>query len=108
MTERFSNELLRSLRNDLPVDWVLEILVVPVKISEGYVRFLCPSCAEFNTATNPRTNLARCFRCELNLNPIDLVMLVTRRKFVDAVEFLLELRQRREGSGPTETDSRLS
>ena len=107
MTERFSNELLRSLRNDLPVDWLLEILLVPVKISEGYVRFLCPRCAEFNTATNPRTNLARCFRCELNLNPIDLVMLVTRRNFVDAVEFLLELRERREGSGPTEIDSRL-
>lgn len=108
MNERFPNELLRSLRNDLPIDWVLEILVVPVKISEGYVRFLCPGCAEFNTATNPRTNLARCFRCELNLNPIDLVMLVTRRSFVDAVEFLLELRQRRQRPDVTETDSRLN
>lgn len=95
MTERFPAELLRSLRNDPPIAWILEVLAVPVKISEGYVRFLCPRCQEFNTATNPRTNLARCFRCEENFNPIDLVMIVHRFNFVDAVEFLIELRDRR-------------
>ena len=95
MTKRLPTELLRSLRNDLPISWILEVLAVPVKISEGYVRFLCPRCQEFNTATNPRTNLARCFRCEENFNPIDLVMVVHRFNFVDAVEFLIELRDRR-------------
>lgn len=95
MTKRLPTELLRSLRNDLPISWILEVLAVPVKISEGYVRFLCPRCQEFNTATNPRTNLARCFRCEENFNPIDLVMLIERLNFVDAVEFLVELRDRR-------------
>lgn len=99
MSERFSKDLLRSLRNDLPIAWIIEILGLPVKISAGYVRFLCPRCREFNTATNSRTNLARCFGCEENFNPIDLVMIVTRRDFVAAVDFLVELRDRRENRG---------
>ncbi len=95
MTGRFSGKLLRSLRNDIPIAWLLDLLGVPAKISEGYVRFLCPRCREFNTATKASTNLARCFRCETNFNPIDLVMIVKRLNFVDAVEFLAELRDRR-------------
>ena len=98
MSDRFSSQLLRSLRNDLPIAWILEILALPVKISEGYVRFLCPRCGEFNTATKTATNLARCFRCQENFNAIDLVMLVKRLNFVDAVESLIELRDR--ASGP--------
>lgn len=98
MSDRFSSQLLRSLRNDLPIAWILEILALPVKISEGYVRFLCPRCGEFNTATKTATNLARCFRCQENFNAIDLVMLVKRLNFVDAVEFLIELRDG--ASGP--------
>ena len=101
MRDRFSDQLLRSLRNDLPIAWVLELLAVPVKISEGYLRFLCPRCGEFNTATKPATNLARCFRCQENFNPIDLVMVVKRLNFVDAVEFLVELRHRQSGARPT-------
>ena len=100
MRDRFSDQLLRSLRNDLPVAWILELLAVPVKISEGYLRFLCPCCGEFNTATKPATNLARCFRCQENFNPIDLVMIVKRLNFVDAVDFLLELRDRHSGARP--------
>jgi predicted RNA-binding Zn-ribbon protein involved in translation (DUF1610 family) len=94
MSERFPDQLLRSLRNDLPIAWILELLAVPVKISEGYVRFLCPRCGDFNTATKPATNLARCFRCKQNFNPIDLAMLVKRLNFVDAVEYLCQLRDR--------------
>ena len=100
MTTRFSSELLRSLRNDIPIGRVLEVLELPVKVTDGYVRFLCPKCKEFNTATKRETNLARCFRCEENFNPIDLVMLVRRMNFIDAVEFLRELRDSR-GGGST-------
>jgi hypothetical protein len=59
-----------------------------VKISESYLRFLCPLCREFHTATNPRTNLARCFRCQKNFNPIDIVMITQRVDFTEAVRFL--------------------
>jgi hypothetical protein len=52
---------------------------------------LCPMCNEFQTAVNPSTNLARCFRCEKNLNTIDLVMRVKRFGFKDSVLFLKNL-----------------
>jgi predicted RNA-binding Zn-ribbon protein involved in translation (DUF1610 family) len=103
MAERYSRPLLRSLRNDLPVGRVLQVLSVPVKVSEGYVRFLCPQCGEFNTATKPETNLGRCFRCQQNFNPIDLVMAVRRMNFADAVEFLLRLTDR--ADNPRQTPS---
>ena len=40
--------------------------------------------------TNPKTNLARCFRCEQNFNPIDLTMLERQYDFREAVAFLAE------------------
>ena len=79
---------LRELRNRIQIDRVLLEVDLPVKHSEGYLRFLCPVCGEFNTATNPRTNLARCFRCQKNFNPIDLVMVVDRCSFLEAVDRL--------------------
>jgi predicted RNA-binding Zn-ribbon protein involved in translation (DUF1610 family) len=104
MTRRFSSEFLRSLRNEFPIARVLEVLDLPVKISDGYARFRCPRCGEFNTATRRETNLARCFRCEENFNPIDLVMLVRRLNFIDAVEFLIDLRGTG-GGRPTQAPS---
>ena len=92
MTQRFPKELLRSLRNDLPIDDLVRVILdLPWKEREGYLRFLCPLCSEFHTATHPRTNLARCFRCGVNFNPIDLVMAVEDCAFVDAVKILTPL-----------------
>ncbi len=89
MKEFYSKEYLRMLRNGVPIAGLLsDILDIPTKASDGYLRFLCPKCSEFNTATNPKTNLARCFRCETNYNPIDIVMIVRNLNFKDAVEFL--------------------
>jgi hypothetical protein len=82
-----SNELF-VLRNHIPVDSLIEKLGIPSKMSEGCFRFCCPVCREFDTGVNPRTNLARCFRCEKNYNTIDLVMLVKRSDFIHSVKFL--------------------
>ena len=92
MSERFPSQLLRSLRNDLRIDDLIRHrLDVPWKEREGYLRFLCPLCSEFHTATNPKTNLGRCFRCSVNFNPIEMVMAVEHCRFVDAVKILLPL-----------------
>ena len=86
---RISDAKLRSIRNEFHVDILLSNhLDVPIKRRDGYLRFLCPLCGEFNTATNPRTNLGRCFRCAKNFNPIDLVMAFTACDFLAAVRFL--------------------
>ena len=101
MTRRFQRDLLRSLRNDIPIDDLIRFrLELPWKEREGFLRFLCPLCSEFHTATNPKTNLARCFRCRVNFNPIDMVMAVERCRFVDAVRKLAPLL---EASGPRST-----
>ena len=80
-----SREKLRRLRNQVLIDRVIEKLDLPSKLSEGYLRFLCPLCREFNTATNPDTNLARCFRCKRNFNPIDMIMALEKKTFLEAV-----------------------
>ncbi len=87
--KRYSNEMLRRLRNDIPIAVLIaDVLHLPSKISEGRFRFLCPVCSEFLTATNPKTNLARCFNCKKNFNPIDMVMQIKHFSFKEAVEYL--------------------
>ena len=71
MAKRYSKEFLTRLRNQIPIVILIsDLLELPNKLSEGYFRFLCPICSEFNTATNQKTKLARCFRCQKNFNPI--------------------------------------
>lgn len=92
MGRRFTGNELFRLRNLIPVERLIdEQLNIPSKFSEGYFRFLCPLCNEFQTATNPKTNLARCFRCEKNFNTIDLVMIVKGLGFIESVKYLKKL-----------------
>ena len=72
-----SADLLRRLRNDLPMPVTIAALGregPPSKMSEGYFRFLCPHCGEMRATVNPRNNLAHCFCCKKNLNNIDLLL----------------------------------
>jgi len=86
---RFSDQQLFAIRNHIPIKTVIaDILGMASKISQGTFRFQCPLCTKFNTAVNPRTNLARCFGCEKNFNPIDIVMVVRNISFVQAVNLL--------------------
>jgi len=85
----FTNHELYILRNDIPIDALIEkALCIPSRIADGCFRLLCPLCKQFNTAVNPETNLARCFRCEENFNTIDLVILIRKSDFVESVRFL--------------------
>lgn len=86
---QFSDQQLFALRNHIPIGLVIEkILCLPSKINHGVFRFQCPLCDEFNTAINPPANLARCFHCETNFNPIDMVMAVKNTSFVEAATLL--------------------
>ncbi len=90
--KRFSSSELFELRNDIPIEILIEnILQMPSKTSEGVFRVLCPRCNEFQTGINPNVNLMRCFRCERNFNAIDLVMEVKDCGFTDSVLFLRHL-----------------
>jgi hypothetical protein len=85
-----SADLLRRLRNDLPMAVTIAALGrtgPPSKMSEGYFRFLCPGCGEMLATVNPRNNLAHCFCCKKNINNIDL-LLSEDYDFVSAVALL--------------------
>jgi hypothetical protein len=85
-----SKELLRRIRNDLPMPVTIANLGregPPNKISEGYYRFVCPRCGEMRATVNPRNNLAHCFCCQKNLNNIDL-LIALGYVFRDAVGLL--------------------
>jgi DNA primase len=92
MTRRFAPEQLYVLRNDIPIDRLIERhLAIPWRRSGKRFRFTCPFCAGFNTSVLPEKNLARCFQCERNFNTIDLVIHCMGVEFVKAVKRLQKI-----------------
>ncbi len=86
----FSADLLRRVRNELPMWAVIAALGrdgPPSKVRDGRFVFLCPWCGEMLAAVNPRNNLAHCFGCATNFNTIDL-MLACDYDFPSAVALL--------------------
>jgi len=72
-----TRDLLRAIRNDLPMKVTILRLGPRGPISkeiEGYFRFQCPACEELRATVNPRNNLAHCFCCGQNWNNIDLLI----------------------------------
>ncbi len=60
MAERFPRALLRALRNDLPIDRLIRFhLDLASKERDGYLRFSCPRCGDFHTATMQGTVIVR-------------------------------------------------
>jgi hypothetical protein len=105
-----SADLLRRLRNDLPMPVTLATLGrqgPPSKRSEGYFRFLCPGCGEMLATVNPRNNLAHCFCCKKNLNNIDLLLTLGYdfRTAVTLLERWLDDYQSRQRNNKTATPS---
>ncbi len=93
---------LHELRNTIAFSHLFRRLGWPWKRREdGVVLFVCPICRESQTSVNPRTNLARCFRCERNWNPIDFTMDVGRMDFLEAYGYLEEMLPR-----PADPDDR--
>ena len=90
--KRFSEHELFKLRNSIDINMLIaEILKMPSKITQGQLRFLCPVCSQFNTATKRETNLARCFSCARNFNTIEMVMETKHLNFIQSVNFLQKL-----------------
>ena len=105
-----TKELLREIRNDLPMKLMIVRLGCHGPIAkqiDGYFRFQCPGCKELRATVNPRNNLAHCFSCGENYNNIDLMM-IQGHDFVAAVEILknwLEQNRRDHGRSNSEAQS---
>jgi hypothetical protein len=70
-------DLLRRLRNDLPMRVTIAMLGrdgPSSKMRDGRFFFLCPACSEMLATVNPRNNLAHCFACQKNFNNLDLLL----------------------------------
>ena len=92
MSKHYTADFLRMLRNQIPINEVIiDLLNLEVRNDHELLRFRCPLCDNFHTATNHKTNLARCFDCKNNFNPIDLVMTVENCGFLDALKILRNL-----------------
>jgi predicted RNA-binding Zn-ribbon protein involved in translation (DUF1610 family) len=87
----FSPELLHRLRNQIDFAGLFDRLNWPHKRREGQLAFLCPRCGETDSDINPPTNLARCFHCRTNFNPIDFTICARDCDFVEAVNYLMPL-----------------
>ncbi len=72
----FPAHLLARLRNQIP------IAAVVGSCQRGFV---CPLCAGRDTNINLSRNLARCFSCQKNFNPIDWLMASQKISFPQAV-----------------------
>lgn len=91
MSDCYPADFLRMIRNQIPIEKVITTMLnMEVRRTSKWLRFRCPRCYNFHTAMNGNTNLARCFDCKENFNPIDIVMAVGECTFVEAVEYLKE------------------
>jgi DNA primase len=86
--KRFPDNMLKRMRNEIKILFTIKSLDVPYKRSQSRYLFLCPRCEDFNTSLHPKENLARCFKCKINFNPIDLTMEVRKWNFKQAVSYL--------------------
>lgn len=72
-------ELLRRIRNDLPMAVTIAALGregPSSKLRDGRFNFLCPHCGKKLAYVNPNNNLVHCFACRQNLNNIDLLRIL--------------------------------
>jgi len=87
----FTKQQLFQVRNEIDIDWLISDKLSLDRQFNGMWRFRCPLCQELNTATQKKTNLARCFSCQKNFNTIDIVIYTKKINFVPSVRFLLSL-----------------
>jgi len=91
----FTKQQLYQIRNEIDIDWLINEKLHLIRQFNSIWRFQCPLCQQFNTATQKKTNLARCFSCQKNFNTIDLVVYSKKMNFAPSVQFLLSLLEKK-------------
>ena len=91
----FTKQQLFQVRNDIDINWLINEKLSFERQFNRIWRFQCPVCQQFNTATQKKNNLARCFSCQQNFNTIDLVIYSKKLNFVPSVQFLLSLLEKK-------------
>ncbi len=95
----FTKQQLFEVRNKIDIDHLISDKLNLERQFNGRWRFRCPLCQQFNTATQKKTNLGRCFSCQQNFNTIELVIYAKKINFVPAVQWLLPLLENKTSPG---------
>ncbi len=99
MKPRFTQKQLWTVRNQIPIEQLIETqLHIPVRRDYKRLRFCCPVCHQYDTSVLYPKNLARCFGCQKNFNTIELTMQWAKYGFVQSVLWLQSL-----NTAPTDT-----
>jgi hypothetical protein len=88
---RLPDDLLHYLRNRIPIQGLIHYLGLSHRMDGKIFRFQCPVCQAFHTSILAEANLARCFDCKTNFNPIDMTKSVKNLGFRESVFFLSDL-----------------
>lgn len=88
---RLPDDLLHYLRNRIPIQGLIHYLGLSHRMDGNIFRFQCPVCQAFHTSILTKDNLARCFDCNTNFNPIDMTKSVKNLGFRESVFFLSDL-----------------
>jgi len=88
---RLPDDLLHHLRNRVSIKGLIHYLGLPHRMDGKIFRFQCPVCQAFHTSVLAEANLARCFDCKTNFNPIDMTMSVKSLGFRESVFLLSDL-----------------
>lgn len=107
MSREFTRELLFQVRNGIAVTELIKELKIPHHKEGENLIFNCPVCGQANTGVLVRKNLCRCFDCQRNFNTIDLVLLVTERKFKESIQYLIDYKLELQSLKRTGTEEKL-
>ena len=107
MSREFTRELLFQVRNEIAVTELIKELKIPHHKEGENLIFNCPVCGQANTGVLVRKNLCRCFDCQRNFNTIDLVLLVTERKFKESIQYLTDYKRKLQSLKRTGTEKKL-
>jgi len=88
---RLPDDLLHHLRNRIPIQGLIRYFRLSHRMDGKIFRFQCPVCQAFHTSVMAEANMARCFDCKTNFNPIDMAMSVKNLGFRESVFFLSDL-----------------
>jgi hypothetical protein len=86
----FDRQLLEGIRNRISLKGLASYLGIQIKIKDNQCWFVCPRCAKMKASFQKNHNLARCWKCNIRYNPIELVMAHCNMNFKEAVMFLIE------------------
>lgn len=86
----FDRQLLEDIRNQINLKSLASHLGIQMKIKDNQRWFVCPKCTKMKASFQKNQNLARCWKCNIRYNPIELVMAHFNMNFREAVMFLMD------------------